>query len=122
MVGSISLTESCIIDDIFKVLNCLWPVSLFESGEVFESKESKILSILSRISDDDFAKDVELLMYDGIKDKKSSTENYDYFLRCIVNLACLKISTIQDSKVLEHWLSILLRIAKYLLLTSETWT
>lgn len=75
-------TETCIIEDIFKVLNCLWLASLFETSGKNESKESKILSVLSRTSDDDFAKDVELLMFDGLKDKKSSqTETHDHFLR-----------------------------------------
>lgn len=120
---SFLMSETCIIDDIFKVLNCLWPVSLFETSEQPESKESEILGILSRISDDDFARDIDLLMFDGIKDKKSSNaETHDYFLRSITNLICLKISIIQDKDELEKWLEILLRMSKYLLLTSETWT
>jgi len=64
------------------VLNFLWPASLFDSIESLGPRESKILSLLSRTSDDDFAKDVEILMYDGIKDKKSTTkESHEYFLR-----------------------------------------
>lgn len=61
-------------------------------------------------------------MYDGIKDKKSANkEPHEYFLRCIVNLICLKISLLTDRQSLEYWLDIILRIVKYLLLTSETW-
>lgn len=63
------MLDTCIIDDIFKVLNFLWPSSLFETGEICNTKESKILDILSRISDDDFAKDAELLMYGEQKEK-----------------------------------------------------
>ena len=123
VTNSISLTETCIIDDIFKVLNYLWPSSIFETGEVCGTKESKILDVLSRVSDDEFSKDAEILMYDESKDKKSSSpESHNNFLRCIVNLACLKISTIQSKEVMDVWLVILLRMAKYLLLISETWT
>lgn len=122
-VHSISMLDTCIIDDIFKALNFLWPSSLFETGEVSKTKEGKILDILSRISDDDFAKDAELLMYGEQKEKKaSSNEPSKNLLRCIVNLACLKISTVRNEKVLGVWLNILLRMSKYLLLTSETWT
>ena len=121
--NAISKTDTCIIDDIFKVLNYLWPSSLFETREICETKESRILDILSHISDDDFAKDAELLMYSDQKDKKGpNSETSNTFLRSIVNLACLKISTIKSTKVLTVWLNILLRLAKYLLLTSETWT
>ena len=56
------------------------------------------------------------------KNKSYSGESNNNFLRCSVNLACLKISTIENSKILSVWLNILLRMAKYLLLTSETWT
>ena len=118
----LQVSDDCIIDELFKILNFLWPTSLFETNQKSEPKESKILSLLSRTSDDDFAKDVEILMYDGMKDKKaSSKESHEYFLRWITNLICLKISLLQDKQALEYWLDIALRIVKYLLLTSETW-
>ena len=120
--SSLQTNDSWIINEIFKVLNFLWPASLFDSIESLGPRESKILSLLSRTSDDDFAKDVEILMYDGIKDKKSTTkESHEYFLRWVVNLICLKISLLTDKQSLEYWLDIILRMVKYLLLTSETW-
>lgn len=115
------ISENWILDDLFMVLDSLWTPSLFETTENFESKETKILSILSRTSDDDFIKDVELLLYNGNKDKKStSVFNNDCFLKCILNLATLKISHVQNKANLSTWLNILLRICKFLLLASET--
>jgi hypothetical protein len=110
-----------LIEELFKIFEWLWPKNLFESQYGKDLKESKILSVLRRTKSDDFARDIDLLMYNGNRDKKSSSFD-KYFLRCAVNLAWLKVSQTTDKEELEKWLDILLRISKFLLLASETWT